>query len=153
MTDLAKEGDFKPDHLFDIVHARFVSCHLIMAGRGLLLMEDIDALCSRLLDRCLVTIYDMEFGRKTSDLIRALGDFPDVQVQKMSMPFGGNGPDDALNPLGLATKKIYIRTVDSVAEYLAPRGFTLEMALKYREELENEKDNSVDIYCCWALFQ
>jgi hypothetical protein len=61
--------------------------------------------------------------------------------------------DDALNPLGLATKKIYIRTVDSVAEYLAPRGFTLEMALKYREELENEKDNSVNIYCCWALFQ
>ncbi|KAJ7367704.1 S-adenosyl-L-methionine-dependent methyltransferase [Mycena albidolilacea] len=174
MADLAKEGDFKPDHFFDIVHARFVFCHVsnthdafrrlaqLVRPGGLLLIEDINALSyfetagpvsrrdhyiSMMKQSCDERGADMEFGRKTPDLIRALDDFPDVQVQKMSMPFGVNGPDDALNHLGPATKKFYIGTVDSVAEYLAPRGFTREMALKYREELEND---SVDVYCCRA---
>ncbi|KAJ7265989.1 S-adenosyl-L-methionine-dependent methyltransferase [Mycena haematopus] len=174
IADLSKAVDFGPDK-FDLVHARFVLSHvsngqdafrrfarLIRPG-GLLLAEDLDMLswaetagpASRLFISTLKPTFDergadMEFGKKISDMMSSLGDFHDVQCQKITMPFSGTGPDAALNDLGLAMKKTFLKSLDPVAGHLAPRGFTPEMALEFREELETNNGASVDTYFGWA---
>lgn len=69
-----------------------------------MLIEDIDALsyvgtgpASRHYISMVKQMYDergidMEIGRKIPEMVRALRDFPDVQFQKISLPFGGDGP-------------------------------------------------------------
>ncbi|KAJ7367707.1 S-adenosyl-L-methionine-dependent methyltransferase [Mycena albidolilacea] len=174
IADISKEVDFG-DEKFDIVHTRFVLFHIpnahdvlrriaqqLVRPGGLLLIEDIDLLsyvgtgpASRHYISMVKQMYDergidMEIGRKIPETVRALRDFPNVQFQKISLPFGGNGPDDSLNGLGLAMKQSFVRGGDVVAEVLAPKGFTHEMAVKYREELEKDNESLVDVYFCWA---
>jgi hypothetical protein len=47
-------------------------------------------------------------------------------------------------------KQSYVQGGDVVVEVLAPKGFTHEMAIKYREELEKDNESFVDVYFCWA---
>lgn len=37
---------------------------------------------------------DVEFGRKVEGIVGALGTFEEVHVEKISLPFGGNGPGE-----------------------------------------------------------
>ncbi|KAJ6516494.1 hypothetical protein C8R45DRAFT_802948, partial [Mycena sanguinolenta] len=114
IVDLAKEVDFGPDK-FDIVHARFAlsaneGCRFqtlptpcVVRPGGLLLVEDLDMSsyaetagpAARLFVSTMKPTFDergadMEFGKKIPDLIRSLDDFPNVEFQKITMPFGGS---------------------------------------------------------------
>ncbi|KAF8211731.1 S-adenosyl-L-methionine-dependent methyltransferase, partial [Mycena galopus ATCC 62051] len=175
LADLAKEVDFGPDR-FDIVHARFVFFHVsngqdafrrvarLVKPGGLLLAEDMDMLgCSyetsgpaagQFVSALKPTFdergADISFGAKIPGLIGSLTDFPDVHVQKITMPLGGDVSDAALNDLGQAQRKRMIESVNAIAGYLEPRGYTPEMAVKYRQEIETNGSASIDAYFCWA---
>jgi hypothetical protein len=47
-------------------------------------------------------------------------------------------------------KQSYVQGGDVVVEVLAPKGFTHEMAVKYREEFAKDNESFVDVYFCWA---
>jgi len=174
LADLAKEVDFGPDR-FDIVHARFVFGHVsngqdafrrvarLVKPGGLLLVEDVDMLsyyetsgpAAGQFGSALKPTFDergadMNFAEKIPGLIRSLADFPDVHVQKITMPLGGDVSDAALNDLGQAQRKRMIESVNAIAGYLEPRGYTREMAVKYRQEIETNGSASMDAYFCWA---
>jgi len=174
IADLAKELDFGSEK-FDLVHARFVLCHVSNGGDalrrisrlvkpgGLLVVEDADnssfAETAGPASRRFVSVVkqtfdergaDLDFGRKIPDIIGSLGDFPDAQFQKITMPFGGNGPDDALNQLGLAWKKTSERTVVALTDHFITQSYTRDMALEHREELAQDNKASMDVYFCWA---
>jgi len=174
-ADLTKGLEFEAG-TFDIVHARFVMMHLVngqdalrRASRlvkpgGLLLIEDADIVSfaesggpatrrfiykfKEIQDRLGV---DVEFGKKVESIITSLGDFPEIQVKKLSMPFGGNGPDEAMNQLGLEIKKSFATASETLAKRLSDQGLTHDIVREYNEEQErSENKSAMDLYLCWA---
>ncbi|KAF7370213.1 S-adenosyl-L-methionine-dependent methyltransferase [Mycena sanguinolenta] len=156
MADLTKELEFEAES-FDIVHARSVMIHVqnpedvlrrasrLVKPGGLLLMEETDLAFQDSQGA------DVEFGRKAEGLVKSLNDFSDVQVKKISIPFGGNGPDDALNKLGLGMKQSLMTASGPLSQRYADRGLTPEVAREFNEEQErSDNQSAMDLYVCWA---
>ncbi|KAJ6480880.1 S-adenosyl-L-methionine-dependent methyltransferase [Mycena sanguinolenta] len=174
-ADLTEELEFEAES-FDIVHARSVMIHVknsedvlrrasrLVKPGGLLLMEETDLVSfaesgGPATRRFMYAIKafqesqgaDVEFGRKAEGLVKSLGDFSDVQVKKISMPFGGNGPDAALNNLGLGMKKSLTTASGPLSQRYADRGLTPEVAREFNEEQErSDNQSAMDLYICWA---
>ncbi|KAF7374729.1 S-adenosyl-L-methionine-dependent methyltransferase [Mycena sanguinolenta] len=175
LADLKQKLEFEDD-TFDIVHSRLVMMHVV-DGRdalrrasklvkpgGLLLIEDLDAIslaesggpATRRSQYKLKEIQerrgvDVEFGRKIEAIIKSLGDFSDIQVKKVSMPFGANTSDETLNQLGLAMKKFITEFFGTFSSPLHDQGLTRELVHEFREEQEQSDNKSVmDMYFCWA---
>ncbi|KAF8217051.1 hypothetical protein K438DRAFT_1748166 [Mycena galopus ATCC 62051] len=171
LVDLTKELEFEAG-TFDLVHSRSVvngedalrrASRLVKPG-GLLLLEEPDVLsfaefggpATRQFTYKIKEILDMvgadvEIGRKVEGIVASLGDFSDIQVKKISMPFGANGPDDALNKLGLGMKQSLATASEPLARRFSDRGLTLELVREYNEE-QAQKDNksAMNMYICWA---
>ncbi|KAF7374734.1 S-adenosyl-L-methionine-dependent methyltransferase [Mycena sanguinolenta] len=166
LADLAQKLDFE-DQMFDIVHARWVMVH-VTRGRGkpggLLLIEDGDfvsiAESGGPATRGILHKFneiqkglgvDVELGRKIESILMSLGDFSDIHMRKVSAPFGANGPDEALNQLGLGIKKSIREFYKTLSQRMHDQGLTPELLRGFEEELELD-DNPcvVDLYFCWA---
>ncbi|KAJ7333415.1 S-adenosyl-L-methionine-dependent methyltransferase [Mycena albidolilacea] len=117
LMDLTKEWVWE-NETFDVVHARFVTMHVpnaenvikraaqLLKPRGLLLLEDTDMNSAAetggpALQRSMSHFLqlwrsragaDPELGRKLGDIITSTGYFPDVHVNKISVPLAGTGP-------------------------------------------------------------
>ncbi|KAJ6513049.1 S-adenosyl-L-methionine-dependent methyltransferase [Mycena sanguinolenta] len=165
-----------PDGTFDIVHARMVMMHVVdgpntllrvsrlVKPGGLLLIEDLDSISAAEsggpATRRVVYKFkeiqerrgvDIEFGRKIEAIIRSLDNFSDIHAKKISMPYGANGPDEALNQLGLGMKKSFLGFVWSLPSRLHDQGLTRELVRECDEEQEQCDTASVmDMYFCWA---
>ncbi|KAJ6513056.1 S-adenosyl-L-methionine-dependent methyltransferase [Mycena sanguinolenta] len=175
-ADLAQKLEFE-DETFDIVHARLVLSHLVdatdtlrCASRlvkpgGLLLIEDVAVVSlakyggpatrqiidvvKAVQDR--VGAPDCEFGSKIEPIIMSLCVFSDIQVKKVSIPFGGTGDDEALNELGLGMKKSFSDIWKAFADRLQDQGLTRELVYAYDEEQERLGNKTVlDMYFCSA---
>ncbi|KAF7374726.1 S-adenosyl-L-methionine-dependent methyltransferase [Mycena sanguinolenta] len=151
LANLAQRLQFQ-DETFDIVHARMVMMHvadgpnaLLRVSRlvkpgGLLLIEDLDGIsaaesggpATRQVVYKLKEIQerrgvDIGFGRKIEALITSLGNFSDIQAKKISMPYGANASDEALNQLGLGMKKSFTEFFYSLLNSLHDQGLTHEL--------------------------
>ncbi|KAJ7314407.1 S-adenosyl-L-methionine-dependent methyltransferase [Mycena albidolilacea] len=175
LADLTKDLKFDAE-TFDIVHARSVLIHVANAESvlrrasrlvkpgGLLLIEEADVLsfgnsggsATRRFIGKVKEIQDslgadVEFGRKVEGIVGALGTFEEVHVEKISLPFGGNGPDKALNQLGLGMKQSLATASGPLAKRFSDRGLTEEVAREYNEEQErSDNESAMDFYLCWA---
>jgi len=174
-ADLTKELGFETG-TFDIVHVRFVLVHIANAKEvlerasrlvkpgGLLLIEEVDITSlaeaggpatRRFIDKH-KEIWesneaDVDFGNKVEGLVKSFGDFPEVQVEKISVPFGGNGPDVQLNKLGLAFRKAITIASGPLAQRYADRGLTPEVARELNEEQErSDNQSAMDLFIYWA---
>ncbi|KAF8135834.1 hypothetical protein K438DRAFT_1997296 [Mycena galopus ATCC 62051] len=159
LADLTKELDLEPE-AFHIVHARFVMAHVVdgegaikrtarlVRPGGLLLIEEMD-LSSMLATGAPASISarggDGEIGSKLESIITSLGYFEDVHVNKIKVPFDGNGVDAAKNKLGLAFKKASA----AASIHLVGQGVTSDMVEQYRRELSHT-GNELSIYFSWA---
>ncbi|KAJ6513051.1 hypothetical protein C8R45DRAFT_1068127 [Mycena sanguinolenta] len=147
LADLKQELEFE-DETFDVVDA--------LKPGGLLLIEDLDAISlaesggpatrrsqykfKEIQDRRGV---DVEFGRKIEAIITSFGDFSDIQVKKVSMPFGANTPDKTLNQLGSRMKKFITEFFGTLLHSLQDQGLTNEIVCEFREEQELPDNESV----------
>jgi len=176
LADLTKELEFEAE-TFDIVHARSVMIHVANAEStlrrasrlvrpgGLILIEEPDigsfaesgGPATRTFICKIKEIQDMmgadvEFGRKIEGIVRNLGGFEDIQVRKLSLPFGANGPDEAFNQLGLGMKKTLATASEPLAKRFSDRGLTQEVVREYNEEQERSDNSSaMNFYLCWAM--
>ncbi|KAJ7466387.1 S-adenosyl-L-methionine-dependent methyltransferase, partial [Mycena latifolia] len=153
LADLAEELNFDAE-TFDVVHARFVMCHVpngkdaiaraarLVRSGGLLIIEDMDGkswaenagptvqqVLSKSLELLRARGADGELGRKLETILNSLGSFERVQVKKIIAPFPGTGYDDARNELGIAMRNFAVRGMAGM------RGVTEEMAKQCEEEL------------------
>ncbi|KAF8206224.1 hypothetical protein K438DRAFT_1578131, partial [Mycena galopus ATCC 62051] len=175
LAELTKGLEFEPE-TFDIVHARMVMTHVVdgpevlhRASRlvkpgGLLLIEDIDLVsltesggsATRQIIQKITGIQDslgvdVELGRKIEAIIVSFGDFSEVQVEKLSMPFGANGPVEALNQLGSGMKKSFSTMFGTFPNRFHDQGITQELVRQYNEDQEQSDNKSaMDMYFCWA---
>ncbi|KAJ7476663.1 S-adenosyl-L-methionine-dependent methyltransferase [Mycena latifolia] len=166
-ADLAHELNFEPE-TFDIVHSRFVMCHVsngkdateraasLVRPGGLLLLEDTDltriietggpvvrAVSSHFKDLLTARGADGEIGRKFEGIIAALGSFEDIHADQIIVPLCGTTPDAAMNELAVAMRK-------SAAQALAAaKGVAKEMAQQYKEEM-GQKGCEGSMYFVWA---
>ncbi|KAJ7487035.1 S-adenosyl-L-methionine-dependent methyltransferase [Mycena latifolia] len=140
-VDLAEELNFDAG-TFDVVHARFVMCHVpngkdaiaravsLVRPGGLLIMEDIDIkswtenagpMARRVLSRSVELLSargaDGELGRKLETIINSLGSSERVQVNKIIAPFSGTGSDDATNELGGAMRKSTVQGMNGTIDH------------------------------------
>ncbi|KAJ6513050.1 S-adenosyl-L-methionine-dependent methyltransferase [Mycena sanguinolenta] len=81
---------------------------------------------------------DTEFGKKIAAIITSLGHFSDIQVKKVSIPFGANGSDEALNQFGLGMRKSTIEFLETLPQRMQEHGITHELVLEFTEEQERE---------------
>ncbi|KAJ7227843.1 S-adenosyl-L-methionine-dependent methyltransferase [Mycena haematopus] len=94
---------------------------------------------------------EVQFGRNVEGVIGSLGGFEDVRVRRVGMPFGGKGPDEALNKLGLAMKQTVSTASGGLARRFSDQGLTLEVVREYNEEQErSDNQSAMDMYICWA---
>lgn len=112
---------------------------------------------------------DPELGRKLGDIITSTGYFPDVHVNKISVPLAGTGPgkhmqryslaltlydilDEAVNQLGRALNKSWIRGLDNTESRMVAQGLVPDPMIKeQKEKLEDRNCTAVvDNYFCWA---
>ncbi|KAJ7261794.1 hypothetical protein B0H12DRAFT_1013214 [Mycena haematopus] len=175
LADLAQRLEFE-DETFDIVHGRLVMTHVVdgpdtlrrvsrlVKPGGLLLIEELDfgshgesgGPATREIIAKIMAIQsrlgvDVEFGKKVEAIVTSLGEFAGIQVTKVSMPFGTNTSDEALNQLGLGIKKSCLEMFGTFPSRLHDQGLTHEMVREYNEEQERCDNESVmDMYFCWA---
>ncbi|KAJ7462536.1 S-adenosyl-L-methionine-dependent methyltransferase [Mycena latifolia] len=165
-ADLAAELNFGTE-TFDVVHARFVMCHVpnakdaiaraarLVRPGGLLIIEDADIkswaenagptvqqIFLKTLELLSAHGADGELGRKLETIINSLGSFERVQVKKIVPPFSGIGYDDATNELGIAMRNATVRAMTGM------RGVTDEMAKQCEEEFG--QSGQIAMYFTWA---
>ncbi|KAJ7224546.1 S-adenosyl-L-methionine-dependent methyltransferase [Mycena pura] len=169
LADLSQELNFEPE-TFDIVHSRFVMCHVLNGKEviervarlvrpgGLLLMEDIDIsnmvttggpavgqVVSIMMQWMRAHGGDGEIGRKLEGIIASLRFFEDVHVTRITVPFSGTGPNAANNELGLAWNFM----AGDVGTLLAGQGVTTDTMEQCRKELRQSGCEAI-IYFTWA---
>jgi len=177
LIDLTKEWAWEKE-TFDIVHARFVMTHVpnaedvikraaqLLKLGGLLLLEESDK--NSLVEtggpafqRSMSTVLqrwqsragaDPEVGRKLADIITSTGYFPDVHVNKIPVPFAGNGPDEAKNELGRALNTSWIRALDNAESQRVAQGLVPDpLSKEQKKQLQDSNCTAVlDEYFCWA---
>ncbi|KAJ7224545.1 S-adenosyl-L-methionine-dependent methyltransferase [Mycena pura] len=172
LADLSQELNFEPE-TFDIVHSRFVMCHVLNGKEviervarlvrpgGLLLMEDMDIsnlvttggpavaqVVSILMQLMRARGGDGEIGRKLEAIISSLRFFEDVHVTRITAPFSGTGPNAANNELGLAIKKSHA-SGDAVATLFVEQDVTTDTMEQYWKELGQSGCEAI-IYFTWA---
>ncbi|KAJ7725330.1 S-adenosyl-L-methionine-dependent methyltransferase [Mycena metata] len=174
-ADITKKLNFEPES-FDAVHCRLVLLYVanvreviqqisrLLKPGGLLLIEDAELgswyesggsatrrFMSKVREVWTERGADFELGKNIQHMIASLGDFPDIHVRQIRLPFAGNGPDETLNRLGLAMQKSVVGFSQNLAKRFAEQGFTHDMLLEHLKELE-QSDNRItmDMYFCWA---
>ncbi|KAJ7229960.1 S-adenosyl-L-methionine-dependent methyltransferase [Mycena pura] len=172
LADLTQELNFEPE-TFDIVHSRFVMCHVsngkeviervarLVRPGGLLLLEDMDIsnllttggpavgqVVSIMMQLMRVRGGDGEIGRKLEGIIASLRFFEDVHVTRIIAPLSGTGPNAANNELGLAIKKSHT-SGDAIATLFAEQGVTADAMEQYWKELGQSGCEGI-IYFTWA---
>ncbi|KAF8173801.1 hypothetical protein K438DRAFT_2050661 [Mycena galopus ATCC 62051] len=96
---------------------------------------------------------DAELGKKVEAIIVSWGDFSQVQVKKVTMPFGANGPGEALNQLGLGIKKSFSTMFEPFPNRFHDQGITQELIREYNlneEQEQSDNKSAMDMYFCWA---
>ncbi|KAK7007773.1 S-adenosyl-L-methionine-dependent methyltransferase [Favolaschia claudopus] len=175
IADLTKELEFDVGS-FDVVHTRNVLLHvlnapdiLLRASRlvkpgGFLIIEEPDlvsfaetggpatrAFMNKIKELLAGIGADVQIGSKVEGLIQALGEFEDVNVKMAALPLGGNGPDEALNNLGLGMKQSIKTASENLAKVYSDKGLTVEMTRAYNEEQERPDNKAaMDYYFVWA---
>ncbi|KAJ6494575.1 S-adenosyl-L-methionine-dependent methyltransferase, partial [Mycena sanguinolenta] len=177
LMDLTKEWVWE-NETFDVVHARFVMMHVpnaenvikraaqLLKPGGFLLLEDpgmnrATETGGPALQRSMSHFLqlwrsragaDPELGRKFGDIITSTGYFPGVHDYKISVPLAGTGPDEAMNELGRALNKSWIRRLDITESRMVAQGLVPDPMLKEQKELLEDSNCTamVDVYFCWA---
>jgi len=176
-ADLSKEMNFAGQEAFDVVHARYVMCHIpngkdaieraarLVRPGGLLIMEDSDFTSliesctgSPALQRFLSTLNDavsarggdMDIGRKHESILKSLGTFEDVHVETLTVSLNGSSPNPAVNAMAEATRKPTAQMyTDMNARFRAAAGGGADDAIDF-EKVLRESGFAATIYFAWA---
>ncbi|KAF7374727.1 hypothetical protein MSAN_00358000 [Mycena sanguinolenta] len=84
---------------------------------------------------------------KIEAIMTSLDGFSDIQAKKISIPFAANTSDEALNQLGLVTKRAHMQIYGAIQHHLQDQGLTRELLHDFEEE-EQRDDNDRG---AWAL--
>ncbi|KAF7352026.1 S-adenosyl-L-methionine-dependent methyltransferase [Mycena venus] len=175
LADLTQELDFEKG-TFDIVHARFVIFHVSDGERavkraaelvkpgGFLILEDMDLMSVirtggyavkqhvlKMFELLRSRGVDPEIGRKFAGILSSTGNFVDVHIHSITVPFSGVGPDDTTNELGRAFKKTWVQLegADAVRrdEIANAPSATQEY---YAEMMSKDCKVALDLHFCWV---